>query len=673
MKRFAGGCLFVCCLMVLTSSALAQNSVDDVLTRLSTKDKISQLVIPSYRKTSGANSNSVTTLSDQAIALLNEYSFSGVILYGENIADNDTATKLIHQMQRANRANSDIRPQLLIMADQEGGSVARLAHGTSGISAMALGAANQPTYTQQIAKLIGDEVSTLGINCNLAPVLDVSTDPRNTIVDVRAFSDFPDWVSTHAEAYLAGLSEASIIGCLKHFPGIGNASKDISEDDLPMIVDKTRAELDRCELIPFKHIIQKKLADLVMVGYARYPQLETRTFPTAADQTCVLPAPLSPAIVHDLLRRDLGFNGLVIADESLSTSMTRHLQPQQILQLALEAGTDLIPCLIDLNRPDSVTSWQTAVEAFAAQVEADVHLAALLDAAVKRILTFKQRHGLLEPYSRSDAWAIGQAQTVLQQVSNQANHDVQWSVADQAVTLIANQDQTLPLDPDTSVAILYYYASQVHAIEYGLTQLVTHKQLTAEQAATVKIIDVHKENLLELIKEAKVVVILSTIYFEMEFDPTSPSPYSDEIKVVLPLLASLRERKVKVVVASCHLPYDIGFYYGQVDAIIAGYLGFAMSTPVTTPYNQPRYGAMLPVQIYKLFDRQGDFHGHLPVNIPDVVDGHYQLNSVKLTRGWGLSLRQEENPADDSDRKDDDRRDDDQDDDNGNGCLAFQG
>ena len=646
MKRI----LLVTLAFVLLSSlpADAAQTPEEILSSMTTQEKICQLLVPAYRKINGGTTDDVTVLNDEVAQLISTYPFAGIILYGENLTANDTGTLLIHQLQQAN-VSQDTRPQLFIMVDQEGGLVARLARSTAGISPMALAATGNPTHTQEIAQMMGTEIQALGINVNLAPLADVLTNPRLESLVVRTFGDSPDVVAAHAQAYLSGLRQAGVLNCLKHFPGMGSASENTDDTNQPVIVDKTRAQMDACELLPFKRSLEAGLVDMMMVTHTSYPSLETRTFQAADNQTYTLPASLSPAVVTGLLREELGFDGLVVADAILGTLITHHFSAVQVLQLALEAGVDILPYSLELNQPSSVEAFKTALETFGAQVSADTNLQTKLDAAVTRILTFKQKHGLLTPYTLTDVQAQTQAQTALQTVSTQEHHDIQWPVALEAITLVDHLDNALPLSPDEKVAVLHYYNSQTRSVNYGLAQLVTAGQLTQEQAAAVKVMNVHDENLLTTLEEVETVVILSSVYYESELSPDSPVPYSDEIKVVLPLLETLRARGAKIIIASCHLPYDLGLYYGEADALLAGYLANGMSTAIETADNQPKFGALVPAIIYKLYDQQADFCGRLPVAIPDVIDGLYQLDQTLLPTGWGLRLASASDPGEPSD------------------------
>ncbi|HKW44492.1 MAG TPA: glycoside hydrolase family 3 N-terminal domain-containing protein, partial [Candidatus Eremiobacteraceae bacterium] len=146
----------------------------------------------------------------------------GAILFQRNLHDAVQTRHLVHGLQAARRAGS---PPLLIAIDQEGGTVSRLdPFGTPTPSAMLLGASEDPSLTQSIYALIGDELAALGINLDLAPVADVNNDSRNPVIGIRSFGSRPDTVAEHTVAAIGGLRRSGIASAAKHFPGHGDTA-----------------------------------------------------------------------------------------------------------------------------------------------------------------------------------------------------------------------------------------------------------------------------------------------------------------------------------------------------------------------------------------------------------------------------------------------------------------
>ncbi len=159
--------------------------------------------------------------------------------------------------------------------DQEGGNVARIGFGTSGIGNMALAATGDPSNAKEMAELYGKEMGLLGINTDFAPVVDVNNNPNNPIIGIRSFSDSPKMVAEYGISYIEGLHETGTIATLKHFPGHGNTDTD-SHTGFPLI-DSTYEELKEFELIPFQKTIDAG-ADMVMTAHIQYPQIEKETY-----------------------------------------------------------------------------------------------------------------------------------------------------------------------------------------------------------------------------------------------------------------------------------------------------------------------------------------------------------------------------------------------------------
>ena len=195
------------------------------------------------------------------------------------------------------------RYPLLIAIDQENGIVQRLGQAATIFPGnMALGAIDLEEITFQVALATGQELKALGINMNLAPVVDVNNNPANPVIGVRSFGEDPQQVARLGAAMVKGYHAAGILSCLKHFPGHGDTAID-SHLALPTIPYGLE-RLEALELVPFRSGI-KAGADSVMIAHVAYPAMARRD---------MLPATLSPAIVKGLLREKLGFNGAILSD-----------------------------------------------------------------------------------------------------------------------------------------------------------------------------------------------------------------------------------------------------------------------------------------------------------------------------------------------------------------------
>ena len=216
---------------------------------------------------------------------------------------------------------------LLFCSDLEEGAGQQFEGATHFPSNMAVGAGHRPEHARLKGRITGLEARILGVRWALAPVVDLSTRPENPIVNIRAFGENPETVRRMAQAYLRGLRGAGVLGCLKHFPGHGDTRTD-SHLNLP-VIHKNLRQLWGQELLPYRKL--KNLGGSIMVGHLKFPDLDPQ-----------LPASLSPKILGGLLRRKLGFKGLVITDALNMGGAIQRGGQETLLLKALSAGADVL-------------------------------------------------------------------------------------------------------------------------------------------------------------------------------------------------------------------------------------------------------------------------------------------------------------------------------------------
>ena len=267
-----------------------------------------------------------------ADALVMELSAGGVILMGRSIGTPAETSAQIAQLQAL--ARTCFLPPLFVAVDQEGGRVQRL--GPPGYparpSARAVGQSADPAaLARRTASSIGLELKSLGFNWDFAPVLDVDSNPQNPVIGDRAYSADPAAVAALGVAAVSGFqADAGILACGKHFPGHGDTETD-SHFALPTI-RRSRAALEAVEMVPFRAAIDNGLA-AVMTAHILFPALDPH-----------LPATLSPPILTGLLRRELGFQGLIITDDLEMRGVAGGWGAPEAAVLAVLAGADILLC-----------------------------------------------------------------------------------------------------------------------------------------------------------------------------------------------------------------------------------------------------------------------------------------------------------------------------------------
>ena len=220
-------------------------------------------------------------------------------------------------------------PPLLIAIDQEGGRVSRLPQGfTIFPSAASIAACQSTDVAYAMAEITAKELRAVGINMNMAPVLDVNSNPGNPIIGNRAYGSHPNQVCQFGVAVMQGLQDNGVIPCGKHFPGHGDTTTD-SHKVLP-VVNADRSRLDEVELVSFRHAIAQGLPTM-MTAHVHYPALD----PDA-------PATLSHFILTDLLRNELGFQGVTLTDDMEMRAILDHGTIGEASVRSLQAGADMV-------------------------------------------------------------------------------------------------------------------------------------------------------------------------------------------------------------------------------------------------------------------------------------------------------------------------------------------
>ena len=314
--------------------------------------------------------------SKTVLRLIREARLGGVILFARNLQSPAQTAQLSNALQSQSQ-----KMPVLISIDQEGGRVSRLPKGFSIFPGGAqLAACHSPEWVYRVAEATAKELRAVGINMNLAPVLDVATHPANPVIGDRAFGANPVLVSTLGLTMIAGFQDNNVIACGKHFPGHGDTGAD-SHKELPRVAQGLR-RLREVELRPFLHTIQNGLAS-IMTAHVLYPALDP-------DE----PATLSRRIVTGLLREGMGFKGVVITDDLEMAAISDRHGPGEAAVKAIEAGADLVLICHDEDKQ------LAAMEAVARAVKQKRISEARIEQSLLRILQMKEK--FLPPYRPAD-------------------------------------------------------------------------------------------------------------------------------------------------------------------------------------------------------------------------------------------------------------------------------
>lgn len=358
----------------LVSNSCSQDKRSKEANDLSLDQKIGQMLNIGFRGMAVADSNHI-------VRDIRQYHLGGVTLFDYDVP-RDTAIRNIRSPQQVKQLTQDLQSlaqtPLVIAIDQEGGTVARLKKQNGfppTVSAQYLGTLDDVDSTRYYARSIGQTLSGLGMNVNLAPVIDLNTNPRNPVIGSleRSFSADPDLVAQHAAVYIKALHKFGVMSVLKHFPGHGSSKKDSHLG----VVDVTDT-WDQKELIPYRKLINSGTADMVMTAHI---------FNARWDST--YPATLSRPVITGMLREDLGFEGVVMSDDLMMGAIRKEYGLKTAIKQAILAGVDVLSFANNsIYDPDIVPKAYKMIKELIdeEQIKPD-----RIDASYQRIMKMKSR------------------------------------------------------------------------------------------------------------------------------------------------------------------------------------------------------------------------------------------------------------------------------------------
>src|SRR5437660_7742717 len=344
----------------LTDSDLAMKIVQN----MSQDQKLGQMVIVEFYG---------STLNSDLNQMIQGNRVSGVLI--ENKNGNVQARSQLISLNQAMQKAAAI--PLFISTDFEGGYVneLRLITGERP-SEQTIGATGDPNVAYNAGHSAAADLAALGLNVNFMPIIDVLTNPNNPGLPMRTFGSDPTLVTNMGRAYLKGLTDGGIIGCLIHFPGLGSASID-PHQSLPTM-NRSLATLNAVDLVPYHTLIDEGIVPMVMVTHILNPQLDPN-----------LPTSLSPNVVTGILRKQLNFNGVIISDTLWMGGISNTYSLAQAAVLAVKAGTDL------LRGPRGLSDTQSMITGLKQAVQSGQISMDKINASVQRILELKLKYKVL--------------------------------------------------------------------------------------------------------------------------------------------------------------------------------------------------------------------------------------------------------------------------------------
>jgi beta-N-acetylhexosaminidase len=604
----------------------AETDVKAIVEGMSVDEKVGQMLMPDFRnwqKQGESKATGFTVMNDEVGSIIKKYHLGGVILFAENVVGTEQTARLTDGLQKAS-------PELplFITIDQEGGIVTRLQTGTNLPGNMALGAARSEKYAYQTGEIIGKELSSLGVSVNFGPALDVNNNPANPVIGVRSFSSNPELVSKLGIQTIKGLQSQNMAATTKHFPGHGDTAVD-SHYGLPLVShDKER--LRSVELVPFQKAIDEGV-DMVMTAHVQFPAFDDTTYTSKKDgQEIMVPATLSKKVLTGLLREEMGFEGVIVTDALNMKAIADNFGQEEAVVLALKSGVDIALMPAQVNSLQMEGNLSSVFNAVKEAIETGDLPIEQVNNSVQRILELKEKRGILTP----DNTPIDEkVENALNVVGNQDHLKKEKKMAEDAVTLLKNEDKTLPFNPkkNDKVLVLAPFADQVEAMTRSIQELKDKKKevKVTGYAFSGKSFN---EEVAALIDEADYVITGSYV---VKNDPAvNDGVIDDSVQdsskwaTAFPR-AVMRDAEAKnkeFVLMSLRNPYDAA-NFEEAKAVLAvyGFKGYSNGA-----YRQPN----IPAGIKTIFGESKP-KGKLPVDIPSVT----HPDEILYKFGHGLNIR----------------------------------
>lgn len=504
------------------------------------------------------------TMSDEIKYLIHEYHIGGVILFGRNIGTPSEILALTRSLQEEAKSAGYTSP-LLICIDQENGVVRRLGEGTTIIpGAMLLGATHEPKNAYKAGIVTGKELKALGINWNLAPVVDINNNPENPVIGVRSFGENAQDVTEMAMNSMQGMQESGVMTTLKHFPGHGDTSVD-SHLDLPVIGHDLK-RLNEVELVPFKKCIAAG-ADAIMSAHVYFPALE---------KEANTPATLSRSVITGLLREELGFDGVVTTDCMEMDAIAKGVGTVNGCVKAIEAGVDLV--MVSHIQPLQEQAILNIIEA----VENGLISQQQIDQSINRI------ERMISAYT---SWEeIDSMVEVANFVGSLAHHDEMKTIYENGITLVSGEASSI--QAEDKVLLVYptnEYATMVEDKRYATLEMA--EQLKRIHSH-VDVIEIDPTNFDEIMSEVSDQVVN---YDHIVVLTLNAVQYDNQRSLVHQLINSGKP----VDVIAIRTPYDAGLF-PLANRVICTYEFTQTAFEVVAEY---------------LIDK-AEINGKLPVTLP---------------------------------------------------------
>ena len=518
----------------------------------------------------------MTSLPSELANIVTKYNIGGVILFSENTQSIEQTITLNSQLQTAASKSSSKLP-LFISIDQEGGRVARLPRdvATSFTGNMSIGATYKKhgtSFAKKTATVIAKELNSLGINVNYAPTVDVNMNPDNPVINVRSFGENPVLVSKLGAAQVVGFENNGIITSLKHFPGHGDTNVD-SHTGLPQ-VNHSKEIIYEQDLSPFKHIIAKQNPGMIMTAHIQYPALDSTTFVSVDGKTMIKPATMSRAIITDILRGELNYQGVVVTDALDMAGISNFFTPTQAVINTFAAGADIALMPVEIRTPDDLNKLDDLIKELVAAVKSKQLDEQEIAQSAMRITSLKNKFRLSTNFD--PITALTEAKQV---IGSAAHREIEAQLAVEAITQVKNNNSTLPLNlkAGSNVHIIMPDTRKCMAMQQAIEAISQQKytyscsSLQGFDPALAKA-QIHAA---DVVIAGNATPNQSAVEIggmdDLKDDPNFALNNAEQPKALESLLNMAKEKNKSTVFISLRAPYDIAKFGNYANAVLASY------------------------------------------------------------------------------------------------------
>lgn len=547
----------------LTLGPAEMRWVKRILNKMTVEEKIGQMVACRY---SGNFVNRNSEYFQNLATMIEDYKIGGLIIFGGDVYESAILTNRFQELAEI---------PLLVASDFERGAGNQIAGATLFPPLMSLGAADSEELAYAMGKITAKEGRALGIHMTYAPVVDVNINPDNPIINTRSVGEDPELVSRIAEAFIQGCQDFGLIATAKHFPGHGDT--DLDSHSVLATIDGDRDRLNRVELFPFQRAIDAGV-QAIMTAHLSIPAL---------DPTPDLPATLSYPILTDLLRREMGFRGLIVTDAMGMGGVTTLFTPEEAALMAVKAGVDM---LLLPPAPKEV------IKALVLAVRNGEIQESRIDSSVTRILEAKARLGLHRK-------KLVDIETLDRKIGIQAYLDQAEKTFDSSMTLVKNEGDIVPIPLGFQNIAVFAMSSDPGGYFAGQTFVREMKKRVpraVEFYAEPTTGDEFIAGALDKTKEADIIVI--GLFSRLRSGKGSVGLDIRHIELINDLARGDR----RVVIVSFGSPYFLQ-HFADADVYLCAY----------------RYADESQISAVKALFGEIDIVGKLPVSIPGVFPiGH---------------------------------------------------